>query len=809
MAYIQIPAFLKTTDIQSETEFVIVFQGKEYLIKFKDLLYKLSNNQQLSELIQQEIELINSEIEDINLEILELKENQNRILIPLKITDETPTQNGIYLPVEDGLYPNGLVKNSENGFEIFVLSDGQWTKETYPISITATGEIKLGDIRPVSGDAVEKYAIKKINTVSELMTVYGDYEGQIITLLGYYEAGDKEPLNYKYTSTQGVDDGGSVINTENGSWEAIFNSTVSVKHFGASNNLNNNLDIIQKAINSENHILIDEDLDLQIQITQTPLNNETPKNGIQLLDSTNIVLNGKIRLNTCDFNAYDIIGAYDCNNISITGKGEIIGDVVSHVSDAGEHGMGILIYDCNNVVIEGIKVSKCFADGLILHGKASNISEDLNKNIFVRNVTFEDNRRQGVSILKCDFAVFTDCTFKDTGKTKFTLPACGVDIEPEWYQEAKNVKFDKCLFTGNASMGLFIHSNDHTKNIENVSVNNCIFESDYSVDAGGRSLIGVSKAILDEFSYVKNISILNNVFNVRDYNRNIIDISNNIKNVKIVGNNFLDDKNTTYNFNINCISISQVTGCSIVNNTTNVGYNFVFFQGNITSDISITDNDIRNITNISILGGYGAKSVSIINNNFNTCEYGIRLTSGCNDVIIDSNMFNDLQKYAIYADYGIFIVNINNNIFKRICTGNSSVSYERNIISLYGDPVDKVSGLNISNNIFDNNTITTPYYYIGRNLSNIDYYIFSNNIFHNDTNHGSKVDLINEPNKIVNLGLAKLNTVGFVKSSTNVANITTSDATDLSTALALVNELKAKLNAKLTADRNSGQQSTT
>ena len=43
-------------------------------------------------------------------------------------------------------------------------------------------------------------------------------------------------------------------------------------------------------------------------------------------------------------------------------------------------------------------------------------------------------------------------------------------------------------------------------------------------------------------------------------------------------------------------------------------------------------------------------------------------------------------------------------------------------------------------------------------------------------------------------------------SSSNVENVTSADATDLTTALTLVNELKSKLNAKLTADRNSGQQ---
>lgn len=51
-------------------------------------------------------------------------------------------------------------------------------------------------------------------------------------------------------------------------------------------------------------------------------------------------------------------------------------------------------------------------------------------------------------------------------------------------------------------------------------------------------------------------------------------------------------------------------------------------------------------------------------------------------------------------------------------------------------------------------------------------------------------------------------TKGLVNQSVNVTDITTADATDLSTALVLVNELKSKLNAKLSADRTSGQQAT-
>lgn len=53
---------------------------------------------------------------------------------------------------------------------------------------------------------------------------------------------------------------------------------------------------------------------------------------------------------------------------------------------------------------------------------------------------------------------------------------------------------------------------------------------------------------------------------------------------------------------------------------------------------------------------------------------------------------------------------------------------------------------------------------------------------------------------------ATLTTFGVVAQSEDVSNITTQDATDLASALILINELKAKLNQKLTNDRESGQQ---
>lgn len=80
---------------------------------------------------------------------------------------------------------------------------------------------------------ISKQTLLKINTIADLRNFNGYYEGQEVVLMGYYEAGDKEPLTYKWTLTQGVDNGGSVINSSKGSWKAILGDIVDVKHFGA------------------------------------------------------------------------------------------------------------------------------------------------------------------------------------------------------------------------------------------------------------------------------------------------------------------------------------------------------------------------------------------------------------------------------------------------------------------------------------------------------------------------------------------------------------------------------------------------
>lgn len=74
---------------------------------------------------------------------------------PLYLVDETPTKDGIYIPMEYGTYTNGLTYLEEDGDVEFILKSEVWTKRIIPF--VANGEVKEGDLRAVSGGEVYDY----------------------------------------------------------------------------------------------------------------------------------------------------------------------------------------------------------------------------------------------------------------------------------------------------------------------------------------------------------------------------------------------------------------------------------------------------------------------------------------------------------------------------------------------------------------------------------------------------------------------------------------------------------------------------
>ena len=101
-------------------------------------------------------------------------------------------------------------------------------------NLDGKSEIVYGDLKPVNSQAVYDYTTQKINTIADLRNTIGKEEGQIVELLGYYQVGDAPNLKYKWSVNQLVDDGGSIINSVSGSWIANFeNNEPDAKNFGA------------------------------------------------------------------------------------------------------------------------------------------------------------------------------------------------------------------------------------------------------------------------------------------------------------------------------------------------------------------------------------------------------------------------------------------------------------------------------------------------------------------------------------------------------------------------------------------------
>lgn len=96
---------------------------------------------------------------------------------------------------------------------------------------------------------IDPKTLLKVISIQALRDMNGYYEGQEVSLLGYYQSGDKDPLTYKFTIIGNYsDDGGSIIKTSRGYWLAQFNGVVDVRDYGCSESLLDNSVIFNKVV---------------------------------------------------------------------------------------------------------------------------------------------------------------------------------------------------------------------------------------------------------------------------------------------------------------------------------------------------------------------------------------------------------------------------------------------------------------------------------------------------------------------------------------------------------------------------------
>ena len=150
------------------------------------------------------------------------------------------------------------------------------------------------------------------------------------------------------------------------------------------------------------------------------------KTGITVPSKTNLIIDGNIKLVPNNLENYIIVDAKG-NEITISGKGSIIGDKENHTGSTGEWGMGIFV-NGKNIHIRSITIKDCWGDCIYVGNKS--------KNVYIDNCLMDNGRRQGISITCARNVYVMNCVIRNVHGT---APQYAIDIEPNQGDTVVNV----------------------------------------------------------------------------------------------------------------------------------------------------------------------------------------------------------------------------------------------------------------------------------------------------------------------------------------------------------------------------------
>ena len=182
---------------------------------------------------------------------------------------------------------------------------------------------------------------------------------------------------------------------------------------------------------------------------------------IQLKSNMNLVMSDDAVLQAIgNSNSHsDVIYVRDVRNVSISG-GSIKGERYIHIGSLGEWGMGIGIYDSENINVSGISISDCWGDGIYLGSNHGQDADAGNTAISITNCKLFNNRRNNLSIVSADNVIVDNCYFEYANGT---APEYGIDIETNYSSNpCEHISISDSTFTGNreAAIGIVTEAND-------------------------------------------------------------------------------------------------------------------------------------------------------------------------------------------------------------------------------------------------------------------------------------------------------------------------------------------------------------
>ncbi|KYG59421.1 cell wall-binding repeat-containing protein [Planococcus maritimus] len=246
------------------------------------------------------------------------------------------------------------------------------------------------------------------------------------------------------------------------SMETNAESIVNVKNFGSiPNDKIDDTQSIQNAIDSQSEngggIVYFEEGEYQVDAMQS----------INLKDNITLEFEVGTILKAIPNSAerYEIMKIHDVKNVELKGEAKIVGDRTEHLGSSGEWGFGISIRGSRNILIKDINLSDMWGDGVYIGNTSKqNYSEDIK----ITNVTMNNNRRQGITIVSAKNLEIVDVVITNTNGTS---PQCGIDIEPNNpTQFLENIKIINLKTDNNEGSGLKFYFENFKFNENPISI---------------------------------------------------------------------------------------------------------------------------------------------------------------------------------------------------------------------------------------------------------------------------------------------------------------------------------------------------